>query len=183
MVKKILVALDGSPSSNKALDLAIQLARSAGAHLVALAVISSEPLVEADIDLALAEYQPEVSALLVDPAFAPTAALESAPGRPNREVPRPTSIQLHKAMAEHVLAQANNTARRLNFPGMETLARSGDPAATILAFAAAEAPDLLVMGSRGLSQQAKTIMGTVSYRVVHEVACPVIIVKSLELED
>ena len=183
MVKKILVALDGSPSSDRALGLAIQLATSSGATLLALTVISAEPLMEADVDVALEKYQPEVSALLVAPAFRPALAPEyRVPGAAGDAGMTP-SVPLRKAMAQHVLAEAKATAQERGFAPLETMLRSGDPATAILAAAATQSPDLLVMGSRGLGERAKNLIGGVSYQVVRQAACPVIIVKYPELED
>ncbi len=46
-MKKILVALDGSANSDKALQLAVELAEKYGSNLVALNVVSSPPRVQA----------------------------------------------------------------------------------------------------------------------------------------
>ncbi len=183
MVKKILVALDGSPSSDKALDLAIQLARNSGASLLALAAIPAEPLTQADVDLALERYQPEAGEALVAAAFSPAPAQERGISGGAGKTGLPEGAPLRKAMAEHVLAAAKAAAQRQAFSPLETLSRSGDPATTILAVLAAESPDLLVMGSRGLGERAKNLLGGVSYKVMGQAACPVITVKFPDLED
>ena len=178
MVKKILVALDGSPLSGRALDLAIHLAANAAAKLLVLTVASDDPLTEEEVDLALNRYQPEVSELLVAPEFA--TALEQGRDTMERAGPAASgrSASIRKAMGQHILAQAETTARGRGFSSVETLLSSGDPATTILAVAATESPDLLVIGSRGLGIRAGSLMGSVSDTVVRQSGCSVIIVRS-----
>ena len=183
MVKKSLVAVDGSPSSDKALELAFQLAANSGAKLLALTVASADPLTAADVDVALERYQPEVSPLLVAPAFSPATGQEGRSPASDAAIATSKSRPLRDAMAQHVLAAAKTAARRYGFSSLETLLRSGDAVTNILAVAAAESPDLLVMGSRGLGARAKNLLGGVSHKVVNEAACSVITVKSPDLED
>jgi nucleotide-binding universal stress UspA family protein len=183
MVTKILVALDGSPSSDRALDLAIQLAASSAAKLVALTAVSDDPLTEAEVDLALNRYQPEVSALLVSPAFAPAPALGCETLEGTGQMPSDRIASIRKAMAQHILAEAETAARRRGISAIETSLKSGDPATAILGVAAAESPDLLVIGSRGLGNRAKNLMGGVSYQVVRQAGCSVITVKDPDLEE
>jgi nucleotide-binding universal stress UspA family protein len=183
MAKKILVALDGSPSSDRARDLAIQLATNTAAKLLVLTVASDDPLTEAEVDLALHRYQPEVSAVFVEPAFATgpeqgCSALERA-----GQVSSERNASIRKAMGQHVLAEAEAAAKQKGFSPVETLLRSGDPATIILATAAAESPDLLVIGSRGLSNRLGTLMGSVSYRVARQAECSVITVRTPDMED
>jgi nucleotide-binding universal stress UspA family protein len=74
MVRRILVAFDGSEPANKALDLAIDMAKAFGAELQAIHVISNKPLTDGERRLAESEYQADVqqalkaSGLLTDPA-------------------------------------------------------------------------------------------------------------------
>jgi nucleotide-binding universal stress UspA family protein len=56
---------------------------------------------------------------------------------------------------------------------------SGDAATEILNYAQNHAVDLIVSGSRGLSQVQGWLMGSVSRKIVHYANCSVLIVKSL----
>ncbi len=183
MVNKILVALDGSPSSDRALDLAIRLATNTAARLLVLTVASNDPLTEAEVKLALDRYQPEVSEQLAAPEF--TTALEQGGDTMGRagQAPSGKSASIRNAMGQHILAEAETVARRRGFSPVETLLRSGDPAAAILAVAAAQSPDLLVIGSRGLGNRAGSLMGSVSDKVVRQSGCSVITVKTPDAED
>jgi nucleotide-binding universal stress UspA family protein len=55
--------------------------------------------------------------------------------------------------------------------------REGRAAEVILQTAASSRYDLIVLGSRGLSEIQSLLLGSVGYRVAHEAVCPVLIVK------
>lgn len=55
--------------------------------------------------------------------------------------------------------------------------REGRAADVILETAAASGANLIVLGSRGLSEIQSLMLGSVSYRVAHGAACPVLLVK------
>ena len=48
MIKKILVALDGSMQAGKALDVAVDMTKAFAAELLAIHVISDRPLTEGE---------------------------------------------------------------------------------------------------------------------------------------
>ncbi len=56
-------------------------------------------------------------------------------------------------------------------------AREGRAADVILQTAASSRSDLIVLGSRGRSEIQSLLLGSVSYRVAHGAACPVLLVK------
>lgn len=76
--------------------------------------------------------------------------------------------------AEIVASEAKNHLSR-NFPGwdIKTIARSGSPASEILKMAIEFDPDLIVMGSRGLSSEGETGLGSISQKVLTEAHCSV----------
>jgi len=53
----------------------------------------------------------------------------------------------------------------------------GDPAAEIIEIADKEKADLIIIGSRGLGAIKGVVLGSVSQKVTHHAACPVMIVK------
>jgi nucleotide-binding universal stress UspA family protein len=151
MPGKILVAIDGSEHAWKALDLAADLAKARDASMIALHVVPYEPLPESLVAFARAENIP----------------LEEAEGRER------TARLLGDALtreAERRLA-AKGVARR------ETLVVDGSPASAILATASDEAVDMIVLGSRGRSDVAGLLMGSVSHKVAHLAECTCIVVK------
>ena len=59
----------------------------------------------------------------------------------------------------------------------EALLRHGVPAEELLGAAADENVDLIILGSRGLSQVKAFLLGSVSDRVSHHAKCPTLIVR------
>jgi nucleotide-binding universal stress UspA family protein len=57
------------------------------------------------------------------------------------------------------------------------LIESGNPARQILAVAAAQKIDLIVMGTRGHSDLEGLVMGSVAHKVSHGADCTVVTVK------
>ena len=57
------------------------------------------------------------------------------------------------------------------------LHQTGEPAKTILAVAASEGIDHIVMGSRGLSPLQEIMVGSVSETVLQDAPCPITIVR------
>jgi nucleotide-binding universal stress UspA family protein len=76
-------------------------------------------------------------------------------------------------------AVARRTGRVLEEAGVEYTIRHevGHPAEVIVRVAEEEGHDLIVIGSRGLSEIKSFFMGSVSDRVCHHAHCPVLIVK------
>ncbi|MCK9240981.1 universal stress protein [Desulfocurvus sp.] len=55
--------------------------------------------------------------------------------------------------------------------------RLGDPAGAIVRYAGENGVDLIVMGSRGLSEIEGLLLGSVTHHVLHRCAVPVLIVR------
>ena len=53
----------------------------------------------------------------------------------------------------------------------------GPPGQTILKVAEIENPDLIIMGSRGRTDLGGLVLGSVTHRVLHSSACPVLVVR------
>ena len=60
---------------------------------------------------------------------------------------------------------------------MHTLTSEGDPADCILETAAREKADMIVIGSRGLSNLKSLLVGSVSHKVSHLADCTCVSVK------
>jgi len=61
---------------------------------------------------------------------------------------------------------------------LETALLEGDPVDRVVAFAEKAQPDLIVVGSRGLSATGRFLLGSVSDGILHHVRCSVMIVRS-----
>lgn len=84
--------------------------------------------------------------------------------------------------AEKTMEQAKKLFE--GFQGdFKTSITEGDPAEEILQATENEKPDLLVMGSRGLSGFGRVMLGSVSLKVLHHVTCDMLIVRNEALFD
>ena len=144
MFSKILVGLDGSDYSLKALDLAIDLAKKYQSQLVLVHVVMRQ---------IYAINPPEAGVL------AGTAIV--------REL---------EEDGKAVLTKGEESVKAQGIP-VETRLRQGVPAEELLRAAADEKADLIVLGSRGLSQVKAFFLGSVSDKVSHHAKCPTLIVR------
>ncbi|CAO1669052.1 universal stress protein [Halomonas sp. TG39a] len=77
---------------------------------------------------------------------------------------------------EQLLVQAVSSAQEEGVQHTEELLTQGDPVRVILDTANAYNVDTIVMGSRGLSDLAGVVIGSVSHKVSHSAKCRVITV-------
>jgi nucleotide-binding universal stress UspA family protein len=137
MTRKILVAVDGSEPSSRAVDEAAMLA--AGAEVLVLHVREREDLTgPGDGSIELETY--DEARELVDPIVAR-------------------------------LKDAGVSAR-----GEVSAARIGMVARSIIVTARDEGADLIVAGSRGLSDWRSLVLGSVTHRLLHDAGLPVLVV-------
>jgi nucleotide-binding universal stress UspA family protein len=77
-------------------------------------------------------------------------------------------------------ALVDGVARRLHELGVtevDTDVIEGAPAEVLLALIAGRAPDMLVIGARGMSPWKGLVLGSVSLAVTQRAPCPVLVVK------
>jgi nucleotide-binding universal stress UspA family protein len=113
-----------------------------------------------------------VEALYVVP-FLPNAALPlpdlgalPMAAHPVEEMVSEAQARLHQALAPE------DTRHRY----LRKTVKLGDPRAQILAYAAAEGVDLIVMGTHGRTAVTRFLLGSTAERVVREATCPVLTV-------
>lgn len=91
------------------------------------------------------------------------------------------------AARDEIIALSEAEGNTILFPGVQlckdngisckTIVHSGNPGRTIVCVAQSEGCDLIVMGSRGLSDFSGMVMGSVSHRVLRHATMPVLIVR------
>jgi nucleotide-binding universal stress UspA family protein len=135
--ERILVAVDGSPESDKTIGYALDLAKRYGSAVTIVHVREYERYEGSDVDLG-----PPVSA---------------------------------DRLVEGVLAtfreggvDARGEVRRIS---------SGKTPETIVQVAKDSGADLIVMGSRGMTELKSLLLGGVAAKVVHHATCPVLLVR------
>ncbi len=135
MLKKILVAIDGSQPSQRALDMGAQIAEKFDAVLVLIYVIRDMQLPESLRQMAEVELVQES---------------------------RLTTLQ---KIGQTILAEAATRAKKQGAKDVRNEVRPGDPAGAILRYVAENGVDLIVLGSRGLGDMESILLGSVSRKV------------------
>lgn len=149
MYTRILIAIDGSELANKALRHAFALAKGTTAKLIALIATDSSVLIAPGAEIMMVD----TGAIIAD---------------------------LEKAKAERakiVLADARELAKDAGLT-IETLHMPGQLAAdAIIAAAAQQGADLIVMGSHGRRGLGRLLLGSQAAEVLSRSTIPVLIVK------
>lgn len=135
MIKKILVATDGSVAANRAVDLAADMAARYESSLSILNVVRDMQL---------------------PPGLLKMAQVEKIALR---------DVDLLKLLAEKVLVKAAERAKKKGAIGVRTTVGEGDPATAIIKQAKRNHVDIIIMGTRGLSKIKETFLGSVSRKV------------------
>ena len=149
MIKKILVAIDGSKSSDKALEFALDLAQKYVAQVVLINVFDTSSFLYL------------TSPSLISTPIIPTEQIEE------RRI-------LHSNMLSKALKKARNSNKDLKIS--KKLVK-GRPADRIIEVAKEDGFDLIVIGSRGFGVIKEVFLGSVSHRVADRASCPVLIVR------
>lgn len=176
MMERLLVALDGSAHSDKALELAADLAETYGAELLLTHAMSTAPLSLAEREMAAAEYADELASWTTTRTAVGSGELE---GGGHELLMHYSDLTHHfrETMGKHLLASAKRKLDERKICSVQTLLADGDPAETIIALARDKKVDVIVIGSRGLSDIKGLFLGSVSHKVGHLAECTCITVK------
>lgn len=144
MFSRILVALDGSEYSMKALEFAVDIAKKYQSQLILVHVVMRQ----------IYAINPPEAGILAGTAIV-------------REL---------EAEGKSILTKGEQTVKAHGLP-VEARLRQGVPAEELLRAVIDEKADLMVLGSRGLSQVKAFLLGSVSDKVSHHAKCPTLIVR------
>ena len=147
MLNRILVTTDGSPASNRAVDLAAHMAIKHDASLYLLNVIRDMQL------------PPELKKM---------AKVEKI-GSARQDV--------LEFVAEKILGDAERRAKRKGVKAVRKATGQGDPATSIAKYAQRNKVDLIMMGTRGLGGVKGMLMGSVSRKVANACNVNLLIVR------
>jgi nucleotide-binding universal stress UspA family protein len=147
MIKKILVAVDGSKHSLKCVEVGAQIAKGVGAEVLLFHVVKPYRLPDSLKKFAQAEHMATIDADLL------------------------------KKGAQYLLASALDTARKVGLKDMDMEVEEGPIARTIVDRAKSYRADMIVIGSRGMGDIEGMLRGGVSHRVETLANCPVLVVK------
>ena len=147
-IKKILVATDGSKTSRKSVEYAVELAKQTGANLMLLSVIDESFFISQSI-----------------PAMA----------RPTRLI-EPIEDYLRQA-AEAYLEEAERLCKKNEIQSKKVI-KTGHPVEEIIKEAKKSKADLIIMGSHGKSALKAAFLGSVTFGVIHkDTKVPVLVVR------
>lgn len=155
MFQKILVPLDGSEHSLKALDIAIQVAKKFEGKITLVHVYSAA----------------------VRPVMVPETTTLPPP-----MIPIMTPMEVSKVVEAARKAGSGiltDGAQKVKAEGVlvETALREGNTVQEIVKTAEEGGFDLIVMGARGIGKIRELLLGSVSDGVLRNAPCPVLIVK------
>ena len=155
LFKKILVPLDGSEHSLKALEIAIQITKRFEGKITAMHVysISARPIIMSE----------------------PTSL--TPPNVPIM-VPRDVGklVEATRKAGNIILADGENKGKAAGVQ-IERLLKEGHTVEEILKTAKEGEFDLIVMGARGVSKIREILLGSVSDGVTRNAPCPVLVTK------
>ena len=146
MLKNILVATDASPASNRAINLAADMA---GRYDATLHLIYAVREMQLPAELKkMAEVEKIVGA----------------------------RSDVLDFVGNKILSDAEERATKKGAAKVKTSLEHGDPATVILRYAKRRKVDLIILGTRGLSQMKGVLMGSVSRKVTNlsEISCLIV---------
>jgi nucleotide-binding universal stress UspA family protein len=149
LLKNVLVAVDGSENSHRALDFALDLGEKFNAAIMILNVSESLPMGAA----------PEESTAYSSGGMAAFAK---------------DLLKIHEEILSKAVARAKKVKPNLTISSM---LREGDPALEIVNAAKEGGFDVIAVGHKGLSKMKELFLGSTSEKVAHLAPCPVIIVR------
>jgi nucleotide-binding universal stress UspA family protein len=148
LIKKVLVAVDGSENSLRALSFALDIAEKYAASVLIVNVFQFPALYASPDDPLV--YSGSRAAFIKD----------------------------LRRVQEETLAKAVDEAKRLKPGlEVAGELKEGEPAAQIVEAAKEGGFDVIVVGHRGLSRLSEVFLGGVSERIAHQALCAVVIVK------
>jgi nucleotide-binding universal stress UspA family protein len=155
LFEKILVPLDGSEHSLKALTIAIEIATKFGGKISLIHIYS----------------------VAASPMIVPEPSTLTPP-----MIPVMTSEEISKAVEATRKASASilsDGEQKVKAEGVEvdTILREGHIVQEIIKAAKEGKFDLIVIGARGISKIRELLLGSVTDGVIHHASCPVLVIK------
>jgi nucleotide-binding universal stress UspA family protein len=144
MFKKILIAVDGSAHSKRAVAYGAKIAAQNGAEVILFHIMRHLGSDRVPPDLEKLEHIEHV---------------------------RLTEANMLRSVADAVVIEARELAGTQGATNVQTVIQEGDPATRILEYCKAHEVDLIVIGRRGLGGLASLLLGSVSQKVSHAAPC------------
>ncbi|MBW4706201.1 universal stress protein [Roseobacter sp. YSTF-M11] len=175
MINKILLAHDGSHHARRAMDVAAEIAVKFAAELSIVHVLMHGRPAKELVRMAEIEHMVEYvhKKSLPHEAYSVGSAYDAL----NVNASGNRSIRVISALGDHLVTLAKNRCAELGATVGQTSVRSGDYGDEILDAATDFGSDMIVIGSRGLGVVGRTVLGSVSQKIVHHASQLVVVVK------
>lgn len=175
MFKSILVPIDGTDASDKAAQIARDLAGQYGASITFLYVATSESVSDEELRMVENEHLAEIERdmpLRADFGTASGAmAVPAFLGKASE-----TNERVRNAIGRQLTAHAKDIAEDQGIEKADVRVENGNAADTIVRIAKETGVDAIIMGSRGRSDLAGLVLGSVSHAVASQAKCSVVTV-------
>jgi nucleotide-binding universal stress UspA family protein len=148
MIQKILVPIDGSEHSKKAIEFATGVSQQYGSELYLIHVVADKTI------------PPEIL------EYIESENVEGALGKVSAEL-----------ISEGIMKVAQNQVKATGLKIAKAMVSRGDPAEEVVKFAKNNDIDMIIIGSRGLGQIKGILLGSVSSKVCHLAECTCVTVK------
>lgn len=171
-VRKILVPVDGSPHALKAAELASDLAVRHDAEIVLLHALLSKEMpagLKRALEIELGERVPGYDNLVTIPV--------QIMARVGNRKDNTLSVRELGLVGQYVLSGVADKCLSRGVRKVEKRVEEGRAAEVIADVAKAIDADMIVMGSRGLSDVKRLVFGSVSHEVAKAVPCTLVIVQ------
>jgi len=149
LLRNILVAVDGSENSDRALDFALDLGEKFDSAILILNVSES-------VTMGAVPEEPTAYSSGGMAVFAKDLR------------------KIHEEILSKAVARAKKIKPNL---AISSMLREGDPAFEIVNAAKEGGFDVIVVGHKGLGRMKELFLGSVSEKVAHLAPCPVVIVR------
>ena len=166
MFKKVLIATDGSPHAEKAVGVGADIASKYGAAVCIVHVLLSGEV--ADSLKRMAEVENLLGYAQQPPARTVGATEMGALGYQARTAEdEARSYRILGAIGERILGTSQAIAQEHGARNVTTHLADGDPTRKILDAIEEEKADLVVCGTRGLTDFRALMLGSVSHKLSH----------------
>ncbi|MGI9406075.1 MAG: universal stress protein [Hyphomicrobiaceae bacterium] len=172
MIKKILVPVDGSQHSVKAVELASDLASKYGAEIILLHVLLRGHMpdgLKKALEIEVGKSKPSADNLVNIP--------QEIMARVGNKKDTQLSIEELNYIGKYVLSSVASICQDKGVVKVERRVEEGNPAKIIIKIADDTQANMIVMGNRGLSDFQGMLVGSVSHKVSQLAKCTCVTVR------
>ncbi len=174
MFERILVAIDGSDSADKAFTVAADLAKQYGAELALVYAATSDQVSEAERRLAESEHLADSEDLRTLKPLEGMATDGTYPLPNLLDHSHYVGLKVRMALGQRLLARYREQAEEKGVKVISADVEDGAPDDVIIDKAKAVGADAIAMGSRGFSDLKGLVVGSTSHKVSSRAPCSVL---------